>query len=458
MMKRIITAAFALLSIGSLAQNGGGISAEMMETIRSGFENSPYDKAVRNALNAGSMGALATNASNAAMMDCSFSDEVKTKAVTDQQKSGRCWLFTGLNVLRAQAIRQHKLPDDFQFSQSFCFFYDQLEKSNLFLQAVIDTRSKPMDDREVDWLFSHPVSDGGTFTGVANLVMKYGLVPAEAMPESYSANNTSGMATQLKELLRQDGLKLRSAKAKLKPGHSMEEFLEGMKVDMLKEIYRYLCLCFGEPPASFDWKGNTCTPLQFYSEFLGNDLNNDYVMLMNDPSREYGKLYEIQYDRHLYDGQNWLYLNLPVEDIKQMAIASIKAGKAMYFSCDVGKFLDRKKGTLDLANFDYESLTGIHPTMDKKERIITHSSGSSHAMTLTAVDIKDGKPVKWLVENSWGATSGYKGKLIMTDEWFNEYMFRLVVERQFIPEEKQKLLNQKAIVLPCWDPMFAAEQ
>ena len=181
-------------------------------------------------------------------------------------------------------------------------------------------------------------------------------------------------------------------------------------------------------------------------------------MLMNDPSREYGKVYEIQYDRHVYDGQNWLYVNLPVERIKEMAIASIKAGVAMYFSCDVGKFLDRRKGVADLQNFDYGSLLGVDFTMDKKQRIQTHASGSSHAMTLIAVDIKDGKPRKWMVENSWGADSGYKGNIIMTDEWFDEYMFRLVVERRFVPADVLEMLGQKPILLPAWDPMYMPEE
>lgn len=448
-MKRIFAlAAAALVSLGAFAQNGG-LDSLMLQTIRQGYTNSPADKAVRNALNAVALNTIAVNAENAAMIDTEFSDRVKTVGITDQKQSGRCWLFTGLNVLRAAAISQHDLGK-FQFSQSYNFFYDQLEKANLFLQAIIDTKDLPIDDRQVDWLLSNPISDGGTWTGVANLVMKYGVVPAEVMPESLIANSTSQMTTQLKTILRQDALKLREAKCPKCAGK--------LKVEMLSEIYRVLCLAYGEPPVEFEWKGKTYTPQEFYAEFVGFDLNNNYVMLMNDPSREYGKLYEIQYDRHLYDGDNWLYLNLPIDRIKEMAIASIKDDNAMYFSCDVGKFLDRKKGVADLANFDYESLLGVQFTMDKKQRIQTHASGSSHAMTLIAVDLKDGKPVKWMVENSWGETAGYKGNIIMTDEWFDEYMFRLVVERKYIPEDLLPLLDQEPIQLPAWDPMFLGEE
>lgn len=464
-MKKILTIVAAALACLTVAaqKNNGGITPDMMERIMKGYEGNASDRALRNALNTTALNVLATNADNSAMIDTHFSDRVKTRGITDQKSSGRCWLFTGLNVLRAAAIERYDLGD-FQFSQCYLFFYDQLEKSNLFLQAVIDTREKPFEDREVDWLFSNPLSDGGTFTGVANLVAKYGLVPAEVMPESFISNSTSQLAVQLKTLLRQDGLKLREMAA---AGTKLPR-LQDEKVSMLTEIYHILGLCYGVPPTEFEWtryssRGEAVstkvyTPMSFYQEYCGADLEHNYVMLMNDPCREYGKVYEIQYDRHLYDGQNWLYVNLPIERIKEMAIASIKGGDAMYFSCDVGKFLDRQKGVLDLDNFDYESILGVKYTMDKKQRVQTHASGSSHAMTLIAVDIRDGKSVKWMVENSWGASSGYKGCLIMTDKWFDEYMFRLVVDLKYAPADVRSMLNQKPVQLPCWDPMFLMEE
>ena len=470
MKKVILTAAFAamLFSQNVMAQQpagspDGGISAAMLEEISSSYAGDADDKAIRNALAVTPIPTLATNAENAAMIDTHFSDRVRTKGITDQQSSGRCWLFTGLNVLRAKMIDKYELPG-MEFSQNYLFFYDQLEKANLFLQGVIDTKDLPFEDRKVDWLFTNPLSDGGQFTGVSNLITKYGLVPAEAMPETYQANNTSQMASLLKLKLREQGLDLREAAAK---GANTKK-LQAMKVDQLKDIYRMLALCLGEPVKEFEWircdKSNkivsrkTYTPKSFYDEFIGEDLENNYIMIMNDPCREYGKVYEIDYDRHVYDGHNWVYINLPVDRIKEMAIASIKDNTAMYFSCDVGKFANSKKGVLDINNFDYESLMGVTFGMDKKERVQTHASGSSHAMTLIAVDIVDGKPVKWMVENSWGPASGYQGNYIMTDEWFNEYMFRLVVEKKYVPADVLKMLDQKPIQLPAWDPMFAPEQ
>ena len=462
-MKRIfITAAVAAFMAGGVAyaqqpagSPEGGISAKMLSEISKGYEGNASDKAIRNALAGTSIATLAVNAENAAMIDTHFSDRVKTKGITDQQSSGRCWLFTGLNVLRAKMIDKYDLPG-MEFSQNYLFFYDQLEKANLFLQGVIDTKDLPFDDRKVDWLFSNPLSDGGQFTGVSNLIVKYGVVPSEAMPENYQSNNTSNMGNLLKLKLREDGLALRAAAAE----GCKDAKLRQMKVAQLSEIYRMLALCLGEPVKEFEWKGKTYTPKSFYDEFIGEDLENNYVMIMNDPCREYGKVYEIDYDRHVYDGHNWLYINLPVERIKEMAIASIKDNTAMYFSCDVGKFLDRKKGVLDIANFDYESLMGVSFGMDKKQRVQTHASGSSHAMTLIAVDVceETGKPVKWMVENSWGPASGYQGCLIMTDEWFNEYMFRLVVEKKYVPADVLKMLEQTPVQLPAWDPMFAPEE
>ena len=459
-MKKTTLLAVAML-VGALAlnaQNKGGISADLLGEISKGYEGTAADKALRNALNTTPINTLALNADNLPV-DTRFSDMVTTKGRTNQLSSGRCWLFTGLNVLRAKMIEKFDMGP-VMLSQNYVFFYDQLEKANLFLQGIIDTKNLPDDDRKVDWLFSNPIGDGGQFTGVSNLIMKYGVVPAEVFPESLNANNTSQMRAQLALKLREDGLRLRQA--------PKGTDLQKMKVEQLKEIYRILALCLGVPPTEFTWtrtdaKGNVVstekyTPKSFYDKYIGTDLENNYVMVMNDPCREFYKVYEIEYDRHVYDGENWVYLNLPIEDIKQMAIASIKDNTAMYFSCDVGKFLLRDKGFADLGNFDYESLMGVTFGMNKKERVYTHASGSTHAMTLIAVDLKDGKPVKWMVENSWGANSGYQGNIIMTDEWFDEYMFRLVVDKKYVPASLMKYLDQKPILLPAWDPMFLPEE
>ena len=489
-MNRFIIALAAAALLASPVMNAqqragspeGGISKEMLAEISKGYEGNASDKAIRNALACNPIATLALNSENAGMMDTHFSDRVRTKGITDQKSSGRCWLFTGLNVLRAKIIDKYDLPA-LELSQNYLYFYDQLEKANLFLQGVIDTKDLPYEDRTVDWLFRNPLGDGGQFTGVSNLILKYGIVPAEVMPETYQSNNTGQMSTLIKTKLREDGLDLRKAykegyakiakrpKKDVEAGmQELEGRLQAMKVQQLSEVYRMLVLCLGEPVQEFDWarynsknefvNQKKYTPQSFYQEYVGEDLENNYIMVMNDPCREYGKVYEIDYDRHVYDGHNWLYVNLPVEKIKEMAIASIKDNVAMYFSCDVRKFLDLRKGTNDVANLDYDSLMGVEFGMNKQERVQTYASGSTHAMTLIAVDIcpETGKPVKWMVENSWGPSSGYKGCLIMTDEWFNEYMFRLVVEKKYVPADVLEMMNQTPVQLPAWDPMFEPEE
>lgn len=459
MKKSLVILSLSALSMNAFAQS---ITPEMLNKMEQENKVSGTSKAIRNALAATSVASIALNQDNQTEKNTYFSNSVPSVGITDQKSSGRCWLFTGMNVLRAQMIKSQNL-EGMEFSQNYLFFYDQLEKSNLFLQAVIDTRKKDMNDQTVMWLFQNPLSDGGTFTGVADLVSKYGIVPKGVMPETYASNNTSSWTGYIKRKLREDALALRETKA-------TDRQVQDMKTKMLSEIYHMLTLTLGEPVKEFTWapknsKGQMTsapkkyTPMSFYKEYFNTDLQNDYIMLMNDPSREYWKTYEIQYDRHTYDGHNWLYINLPIEEIKECAIASIKDSVMMYFSCDVSKFLDRNTGICDLNNYNYDEIFGVKFGMNKAQRVRSFDSGSTHAMTLKAVDLDaDGKPLKWEVENSWGATSGHHGHIIMTDEWFDNYMFRLVVDKKYANEKIQKAAQQKPILLPCWDPMFASEE
>ena len=461
--KFLIVALFSISSWTVQAQQTGGISSDMLREIQQSYEETSSEKAIRNAIANNDIRKLTLNWNNQKGLDTDFSVRVKSKGITDQQSSGRCWLFAGMNVMRAKAIARYNLPG-LEFSQAYSFFWDQLEKANLFLQGIIDTADKPITDQTVEWLFKHPLSDGGTFTGVADIVSKYGLVPKEAMPETYSSEHTSQMSNLIGLKLKEFGLELRDKKAQgVKPAA-----LEERKTEMLKTVYRMLALTVGVPPTEFDYVRRDAsgkrvevehhTPMSFLEKYGDMNLLSNYVMLMNDPTREYYKCYEIAYDRHRYDGRNWTYVNLPLEDIKQMAIASLKDSTAMYFSSDITQ-LDSKRGYLDVDNYDYGSLMGVDFGMDKKQRIQTFSSMSAHAMTLVAVDLnEEGKPTKWMVENSWGASYGHQGHLIMTDRWFDEYMFRLVVETKYVPEKVLKVFSQKPIQLPAWDPMFAEEE
>ncbi len=449
----------ALAASGWAVTPDGGIDNAMMERLRASYKNTPADKAISNALRSTDIDVLATAADNKNGLDDNFTHKVKSKGITNQKSSGRCWLFTGLNVLRAQIMKEHGIPE-LELSQNYNFFYDQLEKSNLFLQSIIDTSKLPMDNQTVEWLFKHPIGDGGQYTGISDNFSKYGVVPKGAMVETHSSSATTKLRKLITRKLREDGLKLRRMAA----DKASAKAIKAEKETMLSEIYRMLALTLGVPPTEFtytlkDKSGNvvskkTYTPQQFYKEFAGNNLKDDYIMLMNDPTREYYKLYEIDLDRHIYDGGNWKFVNLPIEDIKEMAIASIKGDDMMYFSCDVNKNLNRELGLLDPDNFDYDSLFGVTFGMDKADRIRTFDSGSTHAMTLMAVDLDaNGKPTKWMVENSWGPGAN-NGHLIMTDRWFDEYMFRLVVNKKYAPAKVLDILKQKPVALPAWDPMF----
>ena len=455
-----------LVAVSAMGQTrNGGISAEMLQQIEKQNPPTASDRALRNALAANAIDLLAKNRQHAGALDTYFSVETKSQSITDQKSSGRCWMFSGLNVLRSNfAKRTDSLT--VTFSQDYLFFWDQLEKANLMLQGVIDTGSKPIDDPRVQFFFHYPLNDGGTFCGVADLAEKYGLVPAEVQPETYSADNTSKMSSIIKSKLREQGLELR----KMLADGKKQKDIQQRKTQMLSEIYHMLVITLGEPVKEFtyafrDKKGKAVTaarkysPREFYQETVGGPLNGTFIMVMNDPRHDYYKTYEVEYDRHTYDGHNWKYLNLPMEDIEALAIAALKDGRKMYSSYDVGKQLDRKRGYADLDNFDYASLFNTTFTMDKAQRIATFDSGSTHAMTLTAVDLdKDGSPLKWKVENSWGSDWGQKGCLIMTARWFREYMFRLVVDKQYVSEKLLKDYAQKPVMLLPEDPLFQMDE
>lgn len=446
-----------------MAQNKeGSISLQMLNQIQHNGKQTAVERALSNAIATNSIDELARTPGSKTEVDDYFSNETPKQNIQNQKSSGRCWMFTGLNVLRADfALRSDSLR--VEYSHTYLFFWDQLEKANLMLQSVVDCAKKPINDPEVQFFFKHPLSDGGTFCGVADLAEKYGLAPKNAMPETYSSENTSRMSKLISSKLREYGLELRRmVAAGKKPAD-----IRSRKTQMLGTVYKMLVLTLGEPVKSFKYAfknkdGETVTPVetytpkQFYEKTVGRSLNDNTLMIMNDPRHEYNKVYEVMHDRHTYDGHNWRYLNLPMDEIAKLAIASIKAGHKMYSSYDVGKQLDRVRGYVDTDNFDYASLFGTTFPMNKVDRIATFDSGSTHAMTLTAVDLDtDGKPLKWKVENSWGADNGYKGYLIMSNDWFNDYFFRLVIDKQFVPENLQKLAAQKPIMLTYDDPVFA---
>lgn len=447
------------------AQKQGGISASMLQQIEKSQGSTATNKALFNAVASNRIDNLAKNFSNRNTFDTHFSVETTKQSIHDQKSSGRCWMFSSFNVLRADFARHHADSLSVEFSHDYLFFYDQLEKANLMLQGVIDNAKKPMDDVRVQFFFKNPLNDGGTFCGAADLAPKYGLVPKSVQPETFSAENTSKISSLISSKLREYGLELRKMVADGKKAQA----IDARKTEMLSTVYRMLAMALGEPVKEFTYQFRNrsgepvgeprrYTPLEFYNETVGHKLAGTFIMVMNDPRRPYHKTYEVEYDRHVYDGTNWKYLNLPMEDIAKLAIASLKDGKKMYSSYDVGKQFDRELGYLDTENFDYASLFSTTFPMNKADRIATFDSGSTHAMTLVAVDLdKDGNPLKWKVENSWGPNNGVQGCLVMSNRWFNEYMFRLVVDKKYVPENLQKEFEQKPVMVMPEDPLFGED-
>lgn len=459
-MMKIRYVIYALL-ISASTVSAQSLSDKDLSEIRSSFKKDATTTAIQNVLTSDKD--IRSNALNNELqgkIDHYFKHRVNVKGITNQKSSGRCWMFTSMNVLRPSIMEKFNV-NEFDFSHNFLFFWDFIEKSNLFLENMISTVNRTMDDREVTTYFQSPLDDGGVWNLYYNLASKYGVVPAEVMPETQHSDNTSQLRSLVNEKLRKEGYALREAATSGKKGNE----LVAQKKEVLKDIYRMLALCLGEPPVEFTWRykdksgsivEKTYTPKTFYNEVTPLDYSpENYIMIMNDPTREYYKVYEIANYKSTIEGVNWIYLNLPNEDIKKAALASIKGNEAMYASCDVGKQHNRATGIMDPEMYDYQSLFGISFDMDKKTRILTRQSGSSHAMTLIGCDTEaNDKPIKWEFENSWGSTSGNKGYLTFTDSWFDEYMFRIVIHRKYLDSKAHESLKQKPIQLPVWDYMY----
>jgi bleomycin hydrolase len=461
---RLVDIVLALWLINPVLLQGqssgkGEISTEILNQIRNSLLLDGPTRAMINAVSNNDIKGLALNRDVAGKTDHFFAHKIETEGITNQKSTGRCWLFTSLNVLRPKVIEKYNLKE-FEFSENYSFFWDQFEKANLFLEGIIATLDQKIDDREVEWLFKYPIQDGGIWNYAVDLIAKYGLVPKEVMPETHNSENTGMMSRLMRRKLREQGMQLR----KLHQEGKKLEMLRDEKLKMLSDIYRMLVINLGVPPTEFTWRyedkegklseSQQYTPQAFYQEIVGIDLN-EYVQLMNDPSKPYYRLYQIKYDRNMIDRPDWIFVNLPTDELKQFAKTSIVEDEALYFACDVGKQLEGDEGVLRVGIYDYESIYGVKFGMTKAERVLTFESGSTHGMALVGVDTTtDGKTTKWLLENSWGKDRGHNGFLTMTDEWFDEYMFRLVVHKKFVSDKVLDIFKQKPIILPPWDQMF----
>ncbi|KAJ1919072.1 bleomycin hydrolase [Mycoemilia scoparia] len=386
----------------------------------------------------------------------SHTTEIKVN-ITDQKSSGRCWIFAGLNMLRQAVMKENNL-DDFQFSQSYLFFFDKIEKSNWFLENIIDTLDEPLDSRVVQYLLSDPIGDGGQWDMFVSLVQKYGVVPQYAFPESHHSSNSSEMDWLITVKLREFASQLRKQHSN---GVSVDS-LQKAKGDMLRVIYRILAISLGEPPKSFDWTFEdkdakykeylNLTPHSFFKDLVKFDIGGT-ISLINDPRNDYYKLYTVKYLGNVVGGVPIHYINLPVDKIKEFSSKVIIDKRPVWFGCDVGKFLTRQKGTLDPNSIDYDKGFDIKFGLSKSERLQYGESLMTHAMVLTGVHYKGDERLRWRVENSWGPNYGASGYLVMTENWFDEYVYQVVLEKKDLPDNILSILEQKPVVLPPWDPM-----
>jgi len=443
------------------AQSGGLSGAEARSLVESIVMDAPT-RAAMNAVTGTDLRELALDRDIAMQSEDLFTFQLSSKGITDQEKTGRCWLFAGLNILRHDVIKKLQL-DDFELSQSYLAFWDRLEKANVFLEFAIEMRERDVLDRELVHLLDDPVSDGGYWGYVVNLVEKYGVVPKQFMGETFGSANTGRMDYILDALLRRDAARLREMNA---AGRSLEE-LRSEKLLMLKDVARILVIHYGMPPAEFAWRTEndsgrvsdpvTYTPQRFYREVIGVDLAQ-YVSLTSYPIHPFGKHYEIALTRSMAEKPDVDFVNIASDELRDIALRALLDSNRVWFGCDMAHDVHGKRGLMVKGLYDYEELLGVNLGMTKEQRLDTRHSASNHAMVLTGVDMIDGTPRRWKVENSWGKERGDSGFFTMSSNWFDEYVLNVIVPRKYLSREMAAALGEKPIPLPVWDPVWQSLQ
>ena len=436
------------------------ITNEVLAEFSTAFSSNPVNRIAMNAVT--SAGLLAASKNPMAQRESrhSYSISLEQGEITNQKQSGRCWMFAALNTFRFEVMKNLNLKT-FELSQNYTLFYDKLEKSNYFLESILETLDEPTQGRLISFLLSAPLGDGGQWDMLCNLVRKYGVVPKEAMPETVSSSATREMTSALTRKLREDACRLRKAYA---DGSTLDE-LRQKKEAMMEEIYRVLCICLGEPPKTFDLevtdkddkfiRDTNLTGTAFFEKYVGLKLS-DYVSVINAPTTDkpYGKSYTVEMLGNVVGAPSVRYINLPMDRFKELAIAQMKAGESVWFGSDVGQVSDRQKGILATNVYDFTASMDINWTQDKAGRLDYSESLMTHAMVLTGVDLDaDGKPIKWKIENSWGDKVGQKGYFVASDAWMDEYTYQIVVRKDFLTAEELAAYEADPQVLAPWDPM-----
>ena len=433
------------------------LTLQEIEDFSSEFNQDPENKVIARAAQRSGVLEASYNDRVQSKLTRVFSTELDTDNVTNQKHSGRCWEFSTLNVLRHEFGKKYKAKN-FTFSQAYNFFWDKIERANIFYDNILNTADKALDSREVKSALDFAGADGGQFHMAAALVAKYGVVPTYAMPETANTNNTTGFATALGDKLKKDALVLRKLKQEGK-----DEEIEKARKKFLSEVYRMTAIAVGEPPKKFDLEyrdddkkyhlDKDLTPIEFLHKYLGDVDFDDYVVLTNAPDHEYDKLYGLPGEDNIEGSYKIKLLNVPMEYLTSAAIAQLKDGEAVWFGNDVLRQMDRKTGYLDTNLYKLNSLFGVDLDMSKADRLRTGAGEVSHAMTLVGVDEDNGEIRQWKVENSWGDKSGNKGYFVMNNDWFNKYVYEVVVHKKYLTDEQRKLAEGETIDLPLWDSL-----
>ncbi len=435
----------------------GQITKKQIESMRAEFDGDPSAKVAQNAVTGNNVASVSLRRDLVQEVDFTFSTKLDNWKATNQKSSGRCWLFATLNLFRPGTMKKMNVKE-FEFSQAHIHFWDKFERSNHFLEAIIETSDRAVDDRTIHFLLSDPIGDGGQWNMAMNLIRKHGLVPKSAYPESNSSSSTRWMNSILKDILRSTASEIREI---IGSGGTAED-ARAHKESRMKDIWRVLCIHLGTPPESFDWqwrdkdkefhRRGKMTPQEFAGEFVDIDWE-DYVCIVNDPRNEYYQTYTVEYLQNVAGGPPVVYLNVPSDEMKSITQKILEDGLPVWMGCDVGKQMDRKRGLWDANLFETNELYGVNYGMDKADRLRYGQTMMTHAMLFTGVDVVDGKPRRWRVENSWGDDSGEKGFYTMNDNWYDEHMFEIATSRKYLSKKMLDGLETEPRVLDAWDPM-----
>ncbi len=436
------------------------LNTQDLELLRKDFSASATYRLAQNAVTRVTVDDVAINREIINSTDHSLSTLLDDWKVTDQKRSGRCWLFAGLNLLRVGAMRKMDLKD-FEFSQNWAMFWDKIERANYFLEAVIETAGRDVSDRTVAYLLDSVASDGGQWNMFVALVRKHGLVPKAFMPETQSSSDTGRMNSVLRNLLRQGAKSVREASAS-----GGLDAARAAKADVLRVVYRVLCIHLGTPPDRIDWqwidkdkefhRDGVLTPQEFVAKYVDLPIS-DYVCLVHDPrpSSPVGRTFTVEYLGNVLGAPPVTYLNVEMSMMKDIAAKALQGGEPVWFGCDVGKMMSSEYGVWDAHLYDLSSVYDADFALGKADRLVYHETEMTHAMLFTGVDVLDGATRRWRVENSWGTERGKDGFYTMNDSWFDEYVFEIAARRDALPPSLREALDAEPIVLPAWDPMGA---